>query len=167
MHGFWPHSRDVARDYSRTKMTSNYGNKQVPLEKRIWPRIEKTDGCWNWTGGANSKGYGIVTSLHAPGIAPYRWVYQQLVGPIPKGMHIDHLCRNIRCCNPAHLEAVTPKENNRRSMSPSAMNARKTHCPRGHELANDNLMISRDGGRHCRICRRSDWHRWKARKREG
>lgn len=69
-------------------------------------------------------------------------------------LELDHLCRNRRCCRPDHLEPVTHKENVLRGMAPSAINARKTHCKRGHEFTAENIYPSPDGVRRCRECRR-------------
>jgi hypothetical protein len=77
-----------------------------------------------------------------------------LVGPIPEGKQLDHLCRNRACINPEHLEPVTAKENILRGESFSAKNARKTHCIHGHELSGDNLRILKHG-RVCLECRRT------------
>lgn len=71
-----------------------------------------------------------------------------LVGPIPVGMTIDHLCKNTLCVNPEHLEVVTMGENIRRA---ERWELRKTHCPQGHEYAPDNLYMSKNR-RHCKTC---------------
>jgi hypothetical protein len=94
------------------------------------------------------EGYGYY---HPPGTGPrnvraHRYVYERLVGPIPAGMTLDHLCRNRACVNPAHLEPVTGPENTRRAV------ALQTHCLRGHPLSGPNLYC-RNGRRHCRECR--------------
>jgi hypothetical protein len=105
-----------------------------PIQERLWPRVDKTDTCWIWTGPVSSSGYGVISTGGREGrlVRTHRLVYELLVGPIPEGLHIDHVkdkgCTSRRCCNPAHLEPVTPAENNRRAF------ADHTHCPRGHEL---------------------------------
>jgi hypothetical protein len=78
------------------------------------------------------------------------------VGAIPDDLQIDHLCRVTQCVNPDHLEAVTARENGRRSDNISSLNARKTHCKRGHPFDGDNLRISSTTGeRICRECIRT------------
>jgi hypothetical protein len=81
--------------------------------ERMWPRVDKTDSCWNWTGAVSTAGYGQIRFGKV--LYTHRVSYEALVGPIPDGLELDHLCRNRRCCNPDHLEAVEPAENQRRA----------------------------------------------------
>lgn len=80
---------------------------------RFWERVEKTPTCWLWHGKFNGVGYG---QLHIGQVSflAHRFSYELVFGPIALGLHIDHLCRNRRCVNPAHLEPVTMQENLRR-----------------------------------------------------
>lgn len=115
--------------------------------------VIQENGCWDWVG-HTVDGYGRWMQGGKPRLA-YRVLYEKTVGVIPTSLQIDHLCRNPRCVNPAHLEPVTAKENNRRSTSPTSVNGRKTHCVRGHEFTESNVWIYfRNGGRQCRICKR-------------
>lgn len=107
-------------------------------------------GCWPWPGSHDHRGYGRVSLGRFRKVMAHRLAYELAVGPIPDGMELDHLCRNKRCVNPAHLEPVTHIENVRRSAA--AENAAKTHCVRGHLLA-DHAYLYR-GRRVCRPCGR-------------
>ena len=86
----------------------------IPM--RIWSKIipEPNSGCWLWIGAANQAGYGL-THRGDRHIAVHRWIYEAAYGPYPPGLQTDHKCRMTCCCNPAHLEAVTPLENSRRA----------------------------------------------------
>jgi hypothetical protein len=115
-----------------------------------WYVPEPNTGCWLWMR-ALSLEYGTV-AIHGKHMGAHRAAYLAMKGPIPAGLHIDHLCRQPTCVNPDHLEAVTPRENNMRSRSVSAAHARKTHCNRGHEFNETNTRRYADGARHCVIC---------------
>lgn len=100
-------------------------------------------------------------------ILAHRFAYELAHGSIPEGMTIDHKCRVRHCVRPSHLEPVTGKVNILRGESPSAKNARKTHCIRGHPLFGDNLIIRSDNdGRRCRTCQRASERRYKNRVKE-
>lgn len=114
--------------------------------------------CWIWMGGEQGKsGYGSFSLNSQPTLA-HRAAYELLVGPIPEEMTLDHLCRNRRCVRaPEHLEPVPFVVNVARGMSPTAINARKTHCPQGHPYDDANTMRRKRGGRDCRACRQRRW----------
>jgi HNH endonuclease len=121
--------------------------------------------CWIWTGSACTGGYGHLRlggwRHYRPRqtILVHRLSYELHKGSIPDGLTIDHLCRQRRCFNPNHLDAVTMRENTMRSDAVTAVHARKTHCPAGHPY----VLIS--GRRSCRICRRASTARYNARHR--
>jgi hypothetical protein len=143
----------VMRDY-RSALASA-GDARLPT--RFWTKIvvEPSTGCWRWTGDINNKGYGRYhVGVDQPRQVPHRASYQALVGPIPAGLTIDHLCRNRACCNPAHLEPVTNRENILRGEGIAARRARATHCEAGHEWTPENTRISTTGHRVCRACKR-------------
>jgi hypothetical protein len=135
------------------------------MVKRFWERIDKQpgDGCWIYQGRRYSNGYG-VTRIAGFWLA-HRYAYSMLVGPIPDGLELDHLCRNRACVNPDHLEPVTHRENGLRGVGAAAVNARKTHCVRGHPLEGDNVYHppDRPEWRECVACRAARQERRKAR----
>ncbi len=117
--------------------------------------IEDENGCFNWTGASSSSGYG-QTWLMGKHISTHRLMYTAHKGAIPDGLHIDHLCRNRGCCNPDHLEAVTPAENSRRGMSGKRVKdwaASKTECDNGHPYTPDSIYTCKAGKRTCRLCK--------------
>ena len=126
---------------------------KTPVE-RFWPKVAKSDACWEWTAGLDSKGYGAFRLSTNKRIVAHRFAYEILVGPIPEGLQLDHLCRNRRCVNPEHLEPVDNRTNTLRGEGPTAQHARKTHCCHGHELDAGNVRVSRAGARICLTCER-------------
>ena len=129
---------------------------QLPENMRAKISVEAVDDCpvagpcWVWTGCLNSRNYGCV-SVGGKVVLTHRASYIIHKGDIPDGYHVDHLCFNTRCCNPAHLDAVTPKVNAERSRP-----ANKSHCVNGHPLAGENLKIKRRANglhqRDCQVC---------------
>ena len=121
------------------------------MSEKFWSQVEKTDGCWLWTGTLGRGGYGRWKRIYV-----HRTSYEMLVGPIPEGLSLDHLCRVRNCVNPDHLEPVTHRENVLRGTGPTSVNATKTHCVHGHPFDAVNTIIRSNGDRDCRECRNSD-----------
>ena len=117
-------------------------------------RIQKTDHCWVWIGAKDVYGYGSL-KIDGKQKKAHRVLYKLHKGDLKDELTIDHLCRNRACVNPEHLEAVTLEENKRRGNSPAALNARKTHCPKGHPYSKENTKtyVRWYGiSRHCLTC---------------
>ncbi len=130
---------------------------QVSLQvvERFWPKVRKSEGCWDWTASKIVSGYG---KFNAGGTTVYahRLAYELVVGPIPEGLTIDHLCRNRGCVNPTHLEVVSHGENVRRGAAAGTFgkaNRVKTYCPHGHPYSVENTRLYR-GMRYCKACGR-------------
>ena len=137
---------------------------KLSVAERFWAKVDKggplpaarpeLGSCWLWTAAADGNGYGRFRSTGSFIALAHRFAYEDLVGPIAADKQLDHLCR-VRCCvRPSHLEPVALQENVARGESPSARQARQTHCIYGHPLAGDNLHITSLGRRHCRACDR-------------
>ena len=124
--------------------------------------IDASGDCWEWTGSIRN-GYGRVWA-DGRRRTIHRVIWEALVGPIPDGLEIDHLCRNTICCNPDHLEPVTRSVNVQRGIKRNGR-ADRTHCPQGHPYSGENLYIPERGGRGCRTCRREIQRRYQQRKR--
>lgn len=127
------------------------GNARIPYESLLGI-IDPSPNCWVWPN-KPKHGYGQLFVDQKWRIA-HRWVYELLVGPIPTGLVLDHLCRNTICVNPRHLEPVTQRENMLRSETPVAQRAAQTHCVNGHEFTPGNTIVRarKGGGRQCRQC---------------
>jgi HNH endonuclease len=122
---------------------------------KFWSNIEKTGSCWLWTAAITHEGYGSLT-INNLKIYAHRFSYELHCGIIPGDLTVDHVCRVRRCVNPDHLRLLSARDNVLAGMGITAMNARKTHCNKNHELSGDNLYIppGRPNERHCRICKR-------------
>lgn len=125
----------------------------TPVMDRLMSHVAlgNEGGCWEWTA-SRRKGYGQIRIQAESGewttAAAHRVAYELLVGPVPAGLDLDHLCRNTICVNPDHLEPVTRRANVLRGMGPSAENARKTRCLNGHSF--DGVYST--GQRRCLTC---------------
>lgn len=124
-----------------------------------------SNGCIEWTGYRNpGSGYGRFWFDGRLGYA-HRWAYAAQFGPIPDGLHIDHLCRHAWCVNPDHLDCVTQPENNLRTHQSRVERGQTTNhdrCPQGHLLDAENVYRDQRGASSCRTCkdeRRRAWGR--------
>jgi len=132
----------------------------IVQQNRFWSNVNGIGPeltCWLWSGRVDGFGYGHFKSQgHSLKAHRVAWVLKR--GAIPEGLTLDHLCRNPRCVNPAHLELVSNKENILRGESFSAVNAAKTHCKRGHELSGENIWRRINGKRDCKLCAQERRH---------
>mgnify|MGYP001578520461 CR=1 FL=1 len=120
----------------------------------FWQHVDKSATCWLWTGPTMSSGYGLVW------YKGHRWLAHRLAWVLCKGVSIDssleldHLCRDPKCVNPSHLDAVSHRTNILRGIGPSACNARKTRCIRGHDLLGPrtSVLYRKKSGNHHRLC---------------
>ena len=128
-------------------------------EDRFWSKVQPTGFCWEWVGQINPYGYGVFATGQGKGgwykVSAHRTAYTLLVGPIPEGMELDHVCKNRRCVNPDHLEPVTHAENQRRIRRPA--------CRRGHLFAEHGRIDRRTGKPRCRACAKITQEAWRAR----
>jgi len=129
---------------------------------RFMAKVEINDltGCHVWTACIASNGYGRV-NVGGKNRVAHRVAYATLVGEIPEGMYLDHLCKNRACVNPDHLEVVTHDEN----MARGAW-AQMTHCVNGHEFTDENTFVQHGKYRGCRTCRNESVRKTRARQRE-
>jgi hypothetical protein len=143
--------------------------------ERIMARLEpaSNDECWLWPG-YTQRGYGYVNPGREGGTPiVHRAVYEHHHGPVASTLHVEHVCHtndstcaggvtcsHRRCANPAHLEVVTPRENNARKHS-----APVEFCRHGHEFTSENTYYTNAGGRQCRTCQRESAARYRERLR--
>jgi len=121
--------------------------------------------CRIYKGHISDQGYGLICINGIKGLKAHVIEWEKINGPVPDGLVLDHLCRNRACVNHLHLEPVTPKVNTLRGVGPTALNARKTQCKRGHELTGANLTTHKYK-RACRICQREHDGKYKAKLKE-
>jgi hypothetical protein len=141
----------------------------VTVEIRFWEKVDDSGDCWEWLAARNPNGYGAFR-VDGQMRRAHRVAYELIVGPIPPGLRLDHLCRNRGCVNPEHLEPVTQRENIIRGVGPAMAAAHqqaKTHCPQGHPYSPENTYYyAPTNGRHCRECSRQRCRRRRAQRQE-
>jgi hypothetical protein len=181
----------IARDlctkhYQRWKKFGDPGitklDRDLTPEERFWAKVDKNgplpEGrpelgpCWLWTA-ALREGYAAFT-LDGGHVDGHRVAYRWLIGEIPEGLQLDHICHSDstatcaggkqcvhrRCVNPVHMEPVTGLTNVMRGLSPHAVNAAKTHCPKNHDYTPENTRYDKNGGRVCIKCARAACLAW-------
>lgn len=134
-------------------------------EERLWAKVDKEGPvpehcpdlgpCWLWTG-YKGRGYGGIR-IRGKDVRTHRFAYELLVGPIPDGLELDHLCRVRHCMNPDHLEPVTTRSEN--ILRGYRARGLKNHCVHGHEYTEASTVMFR-GKRQCRICHKQRQRRW-------
>jgi hypothetical protein len=158
-------TRDIAIYLSRTFYAVAHKARQLKLtHPHFSPAIDRfmskiaiskseyqATPCWEWTGFLNKDGYGQF-SICGKYVRPHRWAYEYFIEPIPDGLVADHLCENQTCVNPMHVQICPQIMNVLRGNAVSAINARKTHCIRGHEFNEENTHINKSNKRRCRMC---------------
>lgn len=123
---------------------------------RLWNKVVKgpsENDCWGWTDILSEAGYAYfaVGGRKGSKFLAHRLLYELVVGPIPNGKELDHLCRNRWCVRPDHQQPVTRHTHILRGETIAARNAAVTHCPQGHPYNIFNTYYYH-GQRYCRAC---------------
>lgn len=157
----------IIKNWKPRSIATRHGQREAQASdmRRLLEKVAiGEDGCWRTTGSVTGKGYARFRFDGRSGHG-HRFAYLALVGPIPDGLELDHVCRVRHCVNPAHLEPVTHLENlKRRKPSEEWARSQPTHCVNDHEYTRDNTYNRPNGKRDCRICKNAEKARYRARK---
>jgi len=143
-----------------------WGKRTLKTRMHTKTVVDFETGCWVWGGGTDDKGYGQINVEGAP-VKAHIVMFRIYGGVIPEGLTLDHLCRNILCCNPEHLEPTTRAENTRRQLAAIGHhNALRTHCRKGHEFTPENTKPgAKADHRVCRACAQEANRAYRARQK--
>lgn len=144
------------REYNKRKRSEEmkFDRKKVTLKLLALAKVDWVDGCWQWQGVLDNHGYGLLSVSGLNRLA-HRLSYLIFKGEIGSQLQIDHLCRNRKCINPEHLDAVLQSENLRRGFGLPGVNSRKQRCPSGHAYSHENTYVyPKSGHRRCMTCQR-------------
>lgn len=168
----WAHGYDCTHPWHKASHRCAYNGYMASLEDRFWSKVSvgPTGECWLWTAALDRDGYGRF-SIQRKERRAHRIAYELAVGTIPDGLVVDHLCRVVACCNPAHLEVVTSPENTRRGFTFRRENglllaAQRPECANGHKYEEGSYLMRRGKYRVCKACNRDRQIRWKQRQQE-
>ena len=140
---------------SRKQLCLPTGTIVTTVDERFWAKVVEDGDCWVWTA-SKVDGYGRFWPAGPKGVLAHRWAYESMVGEIPPGLSIDHLCRRRDCVNPSHLDPVTNRENSLRGANTSRTG---TPCRNGHPITLDSDRVWRSGAMRCLACIRAGYIR--------
>jgi hypothetical protein len=158
------HKKKEMHDWSEACKPLERYNQAITAIKEHLDKKWSDYPCYEWQGYKTNLGYGQLGTAKKLGknLYAHRIVWEAVNGPIPKGLSLDHLCRNPSCISPHHLEPVTHKENCLRGVGVGAINSKKTHCKTGHAFDELNTGYLKDGKRYCKECQRLATEIWRS-----